>query len=260
MKHCPQCGKLYPDDDLNFCLDDGTALRQTFNTSDEETVVLPSRRSPTPGPVVRKGVSPIFAYLAIGLIALIAGGGIVAWIMTRETTTPTSGNTASQTNANARQDNRVQNTAPESTPNTSNQSSPSPSPTSASIDVDTARREVNNALDGWLAALTEKDLDRRMAFYADRLDTYYTKRNVAASSVRGENAKVLDRYSVLDMDVSDVTVEVDKRTGEVTTTFDKTFNFRGGERDFSGAVRSEFRWRKIGGRWKIVSERDLKVY
>jgi hypothetical protein len=80
MKTCPQCGAAYADD-MAYCLQDGTPLT---DTSDQPTVVIPSRdTSPTTRPAiqpVKQGVSPVFAYLTVGLLALIVvGGGIAAW-------------------------------------------------------------------------------------------------------------------------------------------------------------------------------------
>lgn len=259
MKQCPQCGKTYTDDHLNFCLDDGSSLVQSINSTEQETVVLPSPRTTGAATPVRKGVSPIFAYLLVGLLALLAGGAIVGLIMWRSGSAPTTQNGSANSNSNGRQDARNQNV----TVNTTNSrpvNSPSPASTPAPVDVAAATTEVRDSLNRWLQALTSKDLDTRMQFYADRLETYYTKRNASASMVRSENLRVFKRYSDLNMEISNLDIDVDERTGDVRTTFDKTFNFEGGDRNFGGAVRSEFRWKKIDGRWKIVSERDLKVY
>lgn len=67
---------------MAFCLQDGTVLT---DTTEQPTVVIPSRAtaSVTEAPVrpVKQGVSPVFAYLTVGLLALIVGGGIAAWIL-----------------------------------------------------------------------------------------------------------------------------------------------------------------------------------
>jgi hypothetical protein len=81
MKICPQCDAAYSDD-MAYCLQDGTALA---DNSEQPTVVIPSHAA---APVtrsevrpVKQGVSPVFAYLTVGLLALIVGGGITAWIL-----------------------------------------------------------------------------------------------------------------------------------------------------------------------------------
>jgi len=77
MKQCSQCHQTYTDDDLNFCLSDGTPLVFVSDSSFEETVIRPSpfvQRTLLPS---RQGNSPLFAYSLIALLALIVGGGIV---------------------------------------------------------------------------------------------------------------------------------------------------------------------------------------
>src|SRR5215204_763567 len=267
MKQCPQCRKVYLDDNLNFCLDDGTTLIQSADETEAETVQLPRRQtaqgSASSPPVIRRGVNPLFAYLAIGLISLMIGGALVAWVMSKRYATP---DRTSETNVRAKMDNTSANDMANNSNsnvernNTNIPTPPTPPATTEPVDVPATKEEVENALNAWLRALTSKDLDTRMSFYANRLSTYYTKKNVALSAVRTENATVFGRYSDLDMDISNLDMDVDETTGEVTATFDKTFNFHYEERNFEGSVRSEFRWKKIGGRWRIISERDLKVY
>jgi hypothetical protein len=64
---------------MSFCLNDGSAL---LNSSEPETIVISKNtENVSSEPFVKQGVSPIFAYLTIGLLALIIGGGAVAWIM-----------------------------------------------------------------------------------------------------------------------------------------------------------------------------------
>ena len=86
------------------------------------------------------------------------------------------------------------------------------------------------------------------------------KENVSSSVVRDENEKQFGKFSSMNMSISNVTTDVDQRSGVVTTTFDKTFNFQGPDKNFEGAVKSQFRWAKKGGSWKIISEKDIHVY
>src|SRR5215218_9681745 len=44
MKQCPQCSRLYADETLNFCLDDGAALVDR-STTETKTSILPSEAS-----------------------------------------------------------------------------------------------------------------------------------------------------------------------------------------------------------------------
>lgn len=77
MKRCSQCYQVYPDDNLNFCLSDGTALMAVSDSSFEETLIRPSPFVQQTLHPTQQGVSPLFAYSLIGLLALIVGGAIV---------------------------------------------------------------------------------------------------------------------------------------------------------------------------------------
>jgi Tol biopolymer transport system component len=96
MKKCPQCSRLYDDDELNFCLDDGCALIDRY-VEDQPTVRFqhPSAsfsgtptqtlRHPTTAQITRR---PRTRYIPIGaalLIAAIAGG----YAIYRATAVPT---------------------------------------------------------------------------------------------------------------------------------------------------------------------------
>lgn len=107
MKECPLCRQVYADDTLNFCLSDGTGLARIPDVSDEtikielsaaseKTLVL---KSPVPThpveikqteQIVSKGVNPLFAYLSVGLIALITGGGLIFWLTSGGRNLPTN--------------------------------------------------------------------------------------------------------------------------------------------------------------------------
>lgn len=81
MKRCPQCNSVF-EDDLSYCLNDGSVLTGNF---EQETVV--NSRQPnfiSSQPPIKQGVSPIFAYLTFGLLALFIGGGLVAWLMSQK--------------------------------------------------------------------------------------------------------------------------------------------------------------------------------
>lgn len=77
MKQCSKCYQTYPDDNLNFCLSDGTPLGFVSDSSFEETVIRPSPFVQQNLQPTRQGVSPLFAYSLFGLLALIVGGGVV---------------------------------------------------------------------------------------------------------------------------------------------------------------------------------------
>ncbi|MBK6751848.1 MAG: hypothetical protein IPG67_18135 [Acidobacteria bacterium] len=105
MKICPKCQKTYTDQNLNFCLDDGTVLTQAAGDAMPETVLLnqprvtsPSQSAPSsfpgqqaqqpqqPGwntapqpysmqPPVKSSKPWICVLLILGVLVLVCGGG-----------------------------------------------------------------------------------------------------------------------------------------------------------------------------------------
>jgi hypothetical protein len=108
MKRCPKCNQAYEEDDLNFCLNDGTPLSTGYNS--ERTVELDPRRINPPSTIsspsrsqkpLRQGVSPLFAYGLVGLLALLIGGGIVLWVKSDTKEFPSLNQNAQQTAVNS---------------------------------------------------------------------------------------------------------------------------------------------------------------
>lgn len=107
MKSCPQCHRSYSDDTLRFCLEDGALLSaslrpgiaqpaQTARRNDPQTEVLtvnPLHAQPT-GP--RTFPAYLFyilaSLLAVSILLLIMGVGVVVWLKIRGGDTPTASN------------------------------------------------------------------------------------------------------------------------------------------------------------------------
>lgn len=90
MKSCPTCGRTFSDDTLTYCLGDGSLLSAPYEP--EATLSLPLSRitsptktgvpfqAPAPTPPATPASGAAFKYVVIALLALIAGGGIMAWL------------------------------------------------------------------------------------------------------------------------------------------------------------------------------------
>lgn len=131
MKRCPQCQQIFSDDNF-FCLSDGTPLPSPFDAPDEVTFVRNTTEAPTlvrhtteeptflrntteeptliknvpfipqipqAAQTARQGVSPAFAYAAVGLLALlvISGAGIL-FLLLKPDASETKNSTVSKNN------------------------------------------------------------------------------------------------------------------------------------------------------------------
>ena len=99
MKRCPQCQQTFLDENL-YCLSDGTPLLPVFDAPEETTVIRPYPFIQQSSQPVRQGVSPIFAYLSIALLALVVGGAVVLWVKSNSNASPNAKNEIAFTNSN----------------------------------------------------------------------------------------------------------------------------------------------------------------
>lgn len=238
MKECASCKRVYSDDTLNFCLSDGSVLTIIPGPA-EATLVLTKPTSSEVSMPVHKGVSPVFAYLSIGLLALIVGGALVAWYKAE----PGAANKPPETSK-----------TPQTVPSTQN-TSPKPNvniPPASGVDPK-AENDVRAALDGWVQTLLDHDLEKHLSYYADRLERHRTKQNVDIAYVRKYNEGLFGRYSEFRLRLQNVKV-LPAAEGQYVTTFESVYDFTGGKPHSGTDRRSEMRWKQINGTWKIVSE------
>jgi serine/threonine protein kinase/ketosteroid isomerase-like protein len=133
-----------------------------------------------------------------------------------------------------------------------------PPPASPPLDLSRVRGEVAATIEAWVAATRAHDFEAHMSYYADTLRAYYKRSNVGSDYVRADRARAFTRYSKLDIQLNDISVNPDSSGLSATAVFDKTWNFEG-EKYSSGAVRQMLWLAKVGDRWLITGEKDLKV-
>ena len=127
-------------------------------------------------------------------------------------------------------------------------------------DEERVERDVKDAVEEWAEATRERDLDRHMSRYADLLETFYKRQNVAATLVRSERSRAFVRYDEMDVKIENVEVTPDPTGLRATVIFDKTWDFDSPDKNSKGSVRQQLTFIKAGGRWLINGERDLEVY
>jgi hypothetical protein len=92
------------------------------------------------------------------------------------------------------------------------------------------------------------------------LHTYYNASNVSESRVRANVARAFSSYSTFDVQITNLQIQVDPSGEKAVATFDKTYEFRNAEKRYAGSGLNRFWFEKIGGRWLITGEKDLKTY
>jgi hypothetical protein len=308
MKSCPICKRIYSDDSLNFCLQDGAALSTidplpTDDTYDPErtlveasrkasgpfppTELLSSRPSPTDtyprtaptigyqqashGPAVQglrqRNTAKIVLLSMLGTVLLLTIGGLGAWLLLKDrhaSVTPGNASTAStpvSANANlsvtpapSRSDNsRV----PQSTLKPT--STPPPSNAPSVSDAAAIREQVASTLNAWAADGSSRSAATHASYYTQTVDPYYRRGSVSSSYVRDDVARAYSQFSSINIRISNIQVTPEPGGDRATAVFDKTWNFSG-DRNSSGTVQQKVWLQKVGSRWMITGERDLKVY
>jgi ketosteroid isomerase-like protein len=128
------------------------------------------------------------------------------------------------------------------------------------VDQATVRAEVSSVISSWAAAARAHDLNAQMEFYADTVSPYYKASSYSVSKIRAERQRVYALYDTLDVDITNIKISPDSSGEKAIAVFDKTWTFEGDEKFSSGSVQQQLWFTKVGTRWLITGEKDLKVY
>jgi hypothetical protein len=295
MKICPKCQNTYTDDNLQFCLQDGNPLSVTSSTSqlptetwggEPETVIRsdrqpirfdlqnqPAQTTPpqnfTTTPQTNLQPAPkskAWIFLLLGLFFILVVGGLGAvgvWFYLNQkppvvqNNTNTGSNTTPNSNSNS---NTIDNTNANSMPTVT----PTPKPTLKPAEIESAKKEAESVLYGWKSAAEDHNLDTNLSNYADTVD-YYKGGKINKSKLKASKEPAYKKYDSINIDISNMKVAVDPTGEKATITFDKEWDFSGVDKDNNdlvnrGKVQQQVILSKINGKWKIVSEKDMKVY
>ncbi|HEV2914604.1 MAG TPA: nuclear transport factor 2 family protein [Pyrinomonadaceae bacterium] len=116
---------------------------------------------------------------------------------------------------------------------------------------------LRRALEGWVAATNARDLEGLMKFYNQKIDAFYRARNVSQEFVRADRARMFKRADSIEVVAIEPEINLDQ--GEADMSFRKRYVARIDGRERRGEVIQLLRWKRTGGGWKIISERDVKV-
>ncbi|HEX8149164.1 MAG TPA: protein kinase [Pyrinomonadaceae bacterium] len=127
-------------------------------------------------------------------------------------------------------------------------------------DAERVAKDVGAALKDWAESTRERKLDEHMSHYADVLETYYKRQNVAATIVRADRNNAFTRYDQMEVRLDNIEVTPDATGLRATAAFDKTWEFDSPDKNSKGSVRQQLNLIRAGGRWLITGEKDLQVY
>lgn len=298
MKYCPQCRTEYSDDTLQFCLQDGTPLAEvssqsspTFFDTESETVISPKKVEPihfdlpssyqtnqtnweASQPIIiqqekkKSNTAMVVALTMLGTILLLGIGGIGTWLYLKNNKNqvavninaatinrPANANTANITNAANSQNLNANPTTPSPTAT----ATPTAQPTLKPEEAKAITSNVKNVIDDWKSATEDLDLETHLRQYADTVD-YYRAGKVGIAKVRADRQRAFDLYDSMNINIKNVKITPDASGEKAIAVFDKEWTFEGEEKYSSGEVQQQLTLNKIGGRWLITGEKELKIY
>jgi hypothetical protein len=132
-------------------------------------------------------------------------------------------------------------------------------PTLNSEQANVVTEDVQNTVDDWRSSTEDLDIDAHLSQYANTVD-YYRAGRVGLAQVRADKQRAYNQYDSVELNISNMKVTPDETGNRATALFDKEWNFAGDRKNSSGKVQQQLTLSKIGGRWLITGEKDVKVY
>lgn len=256
MKRCPTCNRTYADESISFCLSDGALLSAPFDS--EATVSFGDHQLPTAQPYLVQDTtappsSPNRALLIVAaLLATAILGGVATWAMIGQSPAVVSNSSSAPP--------MVNNSAPAPATDSANGTTPGSVNEPSAPGPPAINAQATAALDEWFRTLLANDLEGHLKLYADFLSVYFTKRNVSFAFVRQSMTGWFREWTVLKMSRTNLQIEIDPVTGEVTTSFDADYENRTNNRSQAGKAQTQLRWKRIEGEWRVTSERNPCEY
>lgn len=152
---------------------------------------------------------------------------------------------------------------PTSDADVSEEPPPTPAPPAPQLSArrtEAIRKEVSGAVSSWAKAIESGNVNAHLNYYADTLEYYYTGRGFSKNQIRADKQRAFESFDDIEFNVSNFRVTPEGNGDRATVIYDKEWVFSNEERTLEGKVQSQMTLQKIGGRWLIVGEKDLKVY
>jgi len=117
------------------------------------------------------------------------------------------------------------------------------------------KQQINTLLERWAQATRTKDVDTLVNCYAPVVERFFGARDLRTNELRKAKRDAFHVIgAVRSFDIGNISFER-LRPDFAVVSFRKRWDFP--DRRFSGAERDEMELRRIGGEWKIVSEREV---
>lgn len=133
------------------------------------------------------------------------------------------------------------------------------SATPAASDPEAVKKEIADVINLWKTAADSRNLAEYTARYAETVD-YFDRKAAPLAEIRGEMQKIFTTYNDIDVTLSNLRIAVDDDITRATAVFDKEWSYETDKDLLESKAHTKLQFQKKGSEWKIVGERNLKVY
>lgn len=119
--------------------------------------------------------------------------------------------------------------------------------------------DLRRALNEWIRATNNRDIDKQMSYYVPRMKAYYLSRNTPREFVRDEKSRVFAAASVIDIQAEEPEIIFPDDGKIAVMRYRKKYRIVNGHHSRRGEVIQELRWQRVEDGWRIFSERDIRV-
>ncbi len=126
-------------------------------------------------------------------------------------------------------------------------------------DSEKVKSEVTEFVNDWKKSAESRNLADFLGKYAAQVK-YFEKENATFADVRGDVQKTFAEFEEIEISISGLKIAATEDGNRATAVFDKEWFFEGKEKIEEGKTHTKLELEKDEGKWKIIGERNLKVY
>jgi len=120
-------------------------------------------------------------------------------------------------------------------------------------------QRVRGVLAVWTSTILSNDLAGQVDCYAPTVAPFFQRPSATIQEVAAEKERVMKTYPLVKKyAISNISFE-HADANKVVVSFDKSWEAHG-RRTFAGSERQSLELRPLGGRWRIIAERELQIY
>lgn len=280
MKYCPSCLNQYTDLTLKFCLQDGTPLsampekkQSTIDTVAFSQPVTAASFLPTsdfrveqpPQNRTQQNIRPetvrqakrsnralIALAVIIPVITLSVAGVASGWYLLKDRLA-----VMAEQQEQPAEDDRIQSTSVQATPAVPETIKANDPP--ASTDAEVVKAEIADLVERWKDLTEGHNAEKLSQMYGEKVD-YLGKAGTSNAQIRSILQKTFDEFSEIDVVITNISIAVDAEGTAATALFDNEWDYEASPKLSSGKAHTKLHFQRAGSEWKIVSERQLKIY